>query len=125
MNENVLGEIIIGCCINIHRTLGPGLLESVYEELLAYEITKAGHLVERQKVLDLNYDGHVIRNAFRADLIVEGKIILEIKSVEKIHKVHQMQVLTYLKITKLKLGYVLNFNQDTMTEGVRRVVNGL
>lgn len=125
MHENQLGDLIIGRCIHLHQSIGPGMLESVYEELLAYELGKLKLTVERQKIHDLVYEDCIIPNAFRTDLIVGNKVLLELKSSEVMHPVYFKQVLTYLRITKLKLGYVLNFGQKMMTDGVQRVVNNI
>ena len=104
MTENEISKIIVNACYQIHTTLGPGLLESVYEEILFYELTKIGLNVERQKVLPVTWKGKKMNIGFRADLIIENKVIIELKSVELIAPVHPKQLLTYLKITELKLG---------------------
>ncbi len=109
--ENELATIIVDCSYHIHVKLGPGLLESVYEEILYYELTNQGLKVERQKSLPVVWDGIKLNLGYRTDLIVENKVIIEIKSVEEIHPVHPKQLLTYLKLTKLKLGLLINFNR--------------
>mgnify|MGYP001476231082 FL=1 len=110
MSENEISAIIVHSCFTIHQNLGPGLLESVYEEILAYELSEAGLRFTRQTGLPVFYKGRKLDIGFRADLIVEDKVIVEIKSVENIAPVHPKQVLTYLKITGLKLGWLVNFN---------------
>ena len=111
--------------MKIHRKLGAGLFESVYEECLFYELKKAGLKVEKQKTLPIVYEELKIENAFRLDLIVEDKLILEIKTVEFISEVYKAQLLTYLKMTNCKLGLILNFRTAVFKDGVKRVVNGL
>ncbi len=125
MTENEVSGIVLDCCIRIHRKLGPGLLESVYEHFLAYELSKAGLLVERQVPLPVEYDGQKMDLGFRVDLILEKKVVVELKSVETIHPVHKMQVLTYLKLTHLKLGLLINFNVGLIKNGFHRIVNSL
>ncbi len=125
MTENELAKIIVDTSYKIHLTLGPGLFESVYEEILAYELQLRGLNVERQKAIPVFWKDLRMDVGFRADLIVEGKVIIEIKSVSQIALVHKKQLLTYLKITRLKLGLLINFNEALMREGVTRIVNGL
>ena len=124
MNENEIGQIVVDRAIQLHKTLGPGLLESVYEVLLAHELKQAGLKVERQVPIRIVYAGHVFEEGFRADIIVENKVLLELKSVEKIHKAHPKQVLTYLKLTGMKLGFLLNFGEALMKDGIHRIING-
>ena len=123
--ENELATIIVDCSFHIHVKLGPGLLESVYEEVLFYELTKQGLKVERQKALPVVWDGLKLNLGFRTDLIVENKVIIEIKSVEEIHPVHPKQLLTYLKLTNIKLGLLINFNSPLIKTGITRIVNNL
>lgn len=123
--ENDLASIIVDASYHIHVKLGPGLLESVYEEILYYELTSIGLKVERQKQLPVVWKGKKMELGFRTDLIVEDKVILEIKSVQEIHPVHPKQLLTYLRLTDLKLGLLINFNSPLMKTGITRVVNGL
>jgi GxxExxY protein len=104
--------------------LGPGLLESVYEVLLAHRLRQAGLQVQRQVRIPIEFDGIQFDEGFRADIIVNGKVILELKSVESIHPAHKKQVLTYLKLTGLKLGYLLNFGAPVMKDGIYRIING-
>ena len=124
MTENEIGTIIIDAAISIHRKLGPGLLETVYEAILARELEKRGLKVERQKPVPIELDGMKFEEGFRADIIVENKVILELKSIEKINPAHKKQVLTYLKLTGLKLGYLLNFGEALMKDGITRILNG-
>ena len=123
MTENELSKIIFELGMKIHRKLGTGLFESVYEECLFYELKKAGLKVEKQKTLPIVYEELKVENAFR--LVVEDKVILEIKTVEFIYDVHKAQLLTYLKMTNCKLGLILNFRTTVFKDGVKRVVNGL
>jgi len=125
MTENELSKIIVNSCFQIHIELGPGLFESVYEECLYYELVQQGLLVERQKELPVVYKGIKMEIGFRTDLIVEQKVIVEIKSVELIAPVHQKQVLTYLRLTGLKLGLLINFNEALIKDGIQRIVNNL
>ena len=125
MTENELSRIVFELEMKIHRKLGEGLFESVYEECLFYELQKAGLKVEKQKTLPIVYKTLKIDNEFRLDLIVEDKLILEIKTVEFINEVYKAQLLTYLKMTNCKLGLILNFKTAVFKDGVKRVVNGL
>lgn len=124
MNENALAEKVIGTAIEVHRELGPGLLESVYERILYYELTQIGLNVQRQVTIPIRYKSINISEAFRADLIIENKIILELKSVSEFHSVHYKQLLTYLKLTNKKLGLLINFNVDLLKHGIKRIING-
>ncbi|MBW1779178.1 MAG: GxxExxY protein [Deltaproteobacteria bacterium] len=124
MHENEIGRIVVDSALHLHRELGPGLLELVYEVLLAHQLHKAGLRVERQVPIPIEFDGIHFDEGFRADLIVEGKVILELKSVERIIKAHKKQVLTYLRLTGLKLGYLLNFGAGLMKDGIFRIING-
>ena len=124
MTENEIGKIIVDCSVRLHKDLGPGLLESVYEILLSHLLQEAGLRVERQVSIPIEYDGIKFDEGFRADIIVENKVILELKSVEKINNAHKKQVLTYLKLTDKKLGYLLNFGADLMKHGISRILNG-
>ena len=125
MIENEISGIIVDCCYQIHSTLGQGLLESVYEETLAYELSKRGLEVKRQEGIAVVYDNLRMDLGFRADLIVENKVIIEIKSVEALAKVHFKQLLTYLKLTNLHLGLLINFNEALVKDGIKRIVNKL
>ena len=125
MNENELSKIIVNASYKIHTKLGPGLLESVYEAILYFELTKLGLIVERQKPIPVVWEEIHLDIGFRLDLIVENKVIIEIKSVQQISNVHLKQLLTYLKITDLKLGLLVNFNEALIKDGIKRVVNNL
>ncbi len=125
MNENEIGTRVIEAAISVHRELGPGLLESVYEVVLARELKDLGLNVERQVPVPITYKGVRFDEGFRADLIVENKVLLELKSVERMMPAHKKQVQTYLKLTGLKLGYLLNFGEDVLKSGITRCVNGL
>ncbi len=125
MTENELSKIIVDASYKIHTRLGPGLLESVYEAILYHELTKKGLIVERQKPIPVIWDGIHLDIGFRSDLIVEEKVIIEIKSVETISNVHLKQLLTYIRVTDLKLGLLIDFNEALIKNGIKRVVNGL
>ncbi len=125
MTENEISKILVDCCFKVHTELGPGLLESVYEEVLSYEIIKRGLLLERQKGIPVIYDEIKMELGFRADIIVENKVIIELKSIEAIAPVHTKQLLTYLKLTGLKLGLLVNFNEALIKDGIKRIVNNL
>ena len=125
MTENEIGTICIEAAISVHRELGPGLLESVYEIVLAHELAVRGLRVERQVPIQIVYKGIVFKEAFRADLLVEGKVILDLKSVEQISKANRKQIQTYLRLSGRKLGYLFNFGAALMKEGIVRAVNGL
>lgn len=125
MLENEISGIIVDSAFFIHNKLGPGLLESVYEEIMFVELIKKGLGVERQKGIPVYWDNAKMEIGFRADLIVENKVIIEIKSVEAIAPVHPKQLLTYLRLTDLKLGLLINFNEKQIRTGITRVVNGL
>jgi GxxExxY protein len=125
MDENYLAKIIVNTCYNIHVELGPGLLESVYEEILYYELTSQGLKVDRQKGIPVIWKDKKMDIGFRADLIVENKVVVEIKSVEMIAPVHPKILLTYLRLTKKKLGLLVNFNEALIKDGITRIVNGL
>ncbi len=123
--ENKIARQIVDAALHVHKTLGPGLLESVYEAVLSYELKKRGFSVEQQVSIPVVYESVEIETGFRADLIVEDKIIIELKSVDKIHDVHKKQLLTYLKISNKQLGLLINFNELLLKNGIRRIVNGL
>ena len=125
MNENLIGKEVVDAAVQVHRELGPGLLESVYEVVLAKELENRGLRVERQVPVPIHHRGLQFEEGFRADIIVEGKVILELKSVEQLTKVHAKQVFTYLKLKGLRLGYLLNFGANLMKDGIDRIVNGL
>lgn len=125
MNENELSVIVVNLCYEIHVELGPGLLESVYEEVLCYELKENGLQFERQKGIPVIWKGKNMGLGFRSDIIVENKIIIEVKSVETIAPVHPKQLLTYLKLTGLKLGLLVNFNEKLIKDGLNRIVHKL
>ena len=125
MTENQIAKIVVDVAYRLHKHFGPGLHESVYEVCLMYELKKLGLKVERQVAVKLQYDSIVFEEAFRADLIVEGKVILEIKGIEQIHPIHKKQLLTYLRLTEMRLGLVINFDAEFIRDGIARVVNGL
>lgn len=125
MNENEISKAIIGCAIEVHKLLGPGLLESAYEECLYYELRQAGLKVEKQKPLPVIYKEVRLEAGYRIDLLVENKVVIEIKSVEVLNDVHTAQVLTYLKLSECKLGLLINFNSARLASGIKRLVNNL
>jgi GxxExxY protein len=125
MTENEIAKIIVNTCYNIHVELGPGLLESVYEEILTYELQNQGLKVDRQKPIPVFWKDIRMDIGFRADLIVENKVVVELKSVELVAPVHPKKLLTYLRITGLKLGLLINFNEKLIKDGITRLVNNL
>ena len=125
MTENEIGKIVVDAAIKVHMALGPGLLESVYEIILAHALSKRGLHVDRQVPVSIEYDGIKFDEGFRADMIVENKVILELKSVEKVIPAHKKQIQTYLRLTGHKLGYLLNFGEALMKHGITRAVNNL
>ena len=122
MDENKLSNIILGCAIEVHKQLGPGLLESAYQECLLYELKKAGLAVQKEKALPIVYKDIKLDHGYRIDLLVENKVVIEIKTVEAFSDVHLAQVLTYLKLGNYKLGLLLNFHVTTLKNGIRRVI---
>jgi GxxExxY protein len=125
MDENEIGKIAVDSAVQIHRELGPGLLETVYEIVLAKELERRGLKIKRQVSVPIVYRDIRFDEGFRADILVEDKVILELKSLDQIAKVHSKQVLTYLRLTGLRLGFLLNFGSPLMKDGISRVVNGL
>jgi GxxExxY protein len=125
LTENEIGEILIAEAIELHRALGPGLLESVYELILAKALKDRGLAVERQVAIPIEYRGIRFEEGFRADLLIERRVLAELKSVSRIDDAHRKQILTYLRVTGLKLGYVLNFGNARLSDGITRVVNRL
>jgi len=125
MNENELSKIIFDAALSVHRALGPGLLESAYEECLYYELKKSRLTVVKQKPLPLVYEEVKLEIGYRVDLLVENKVVIEIKAVEALNDVHLAQVLTYLKLSNCKLGMLIIFNVTLIKNGIRRVVNQL
>jgi GxxExxY protein len=124
MTENEITGKVIGLAMDIHKALGPGLLESAYKECLFYKILKAGLLVEKEKAMPIIYEEVKLECGYRIDLLVENKLVLELKSVEKLHEVHLAQTLTYMKLGGYKLGLLINFNVVFLKDGIKRVVNG-
>jgi len=124
MTENEIGEIVVDCAVKVHMRLGPGLLESVYETVLCYELQNRGRSVQRQVVVPINYDDLLFTEGFRADIVVDDKVILELKSVEHVTRAHKKQLLTYLRLSGRKVGYLLNFGEALMTDGISRIING-
>ncbi|NQU85725.1 MAG: GxxExxY protein [Mariniphaga sp.] len=125
MNENELSAIIVNAALKVHRNMGPGLLESSYQECLSYELNKAGLFIEKEKPLPLIYEEVKLEVGYRVDILVEKKVKIEIKSVEALNDVHLAQVLTYLKLSDCKLGLLINFNVALIKHGIKRVVNKL
>ena len=125
MDENALSYLVINRAIKVHTALGPGLLESSYKECLFYELVTAGLKVEKEKAVPSVYEAVRLERGYRVDLLVDGKLIIETKSVEALNDVHLAQVMTYLRLSETKLGLLLNFNVAQMKDGIRRVVNGL
>lgn len=127
MNEeerlNKITETIIGVAINIHRTLGPGLLESAYEACMVYDLSQAGLKIEQQKSLPVVYRGVQLECGYRLDLMIENEVIVEIKSIEKLLPIHKAQLMSYLKLSGCKIGLLINFNVELLKEGIQRVVN--
>ena len=125
MTENEISKIVFDCALKVHKSLGPGLLESAYEECLFYELKKTNLIVEKQKPLPLIYEDVKLEIGYRVDLIIENKVIIEIKSVDTLNDIHLAQVLTYLKLSDCRLGMLINFNVTLIKNGIRRVVNNL
>ena len=125
MTENELSKIVFNCALKVHQNLGAGLLESAYEECLFYELMKTGLDIQKQKALPLVYEEVKLDIGYRIDIIIENKLILEIKSVEALNDIHFAQLLTYLKLTNCKLGMLINFNVLLIKNGIKRVVNNL
>jgi GxxExxY protein len=125
VHENDIAKIVVDTAFKVHRVLGPGLFESVYETVLAHEIEQREFAVERQKVIPINYEGLVLDEGFRADLVVGDKVIVELKSVETLAPVHKKQLLTYLRLADKRLGLLINFGANLIKDGIFRVANGL
>ncbi|MEJ7616499.1 MAG: GxxExxY protein [Pyrinomonadaceae bacterium] len=125
MKENELTASVIGAAMRVHNALGPGLLESAYEECLCYEVRKLGRFVEKQKPLPLVYEAVKLECGYRVDLLIERTLIIEVKAVDALNDVHLAQVLTYLRLANLKLGMLFNFNVMRLKDGIRRVINNL
>lgn len=125
MNENEIAAVIVDAALKIHKTLGPGLLESVYEAVLSFELKRRGLQVVQQRALPVYYEGLKLAIGFRVDLLVANTVIIEIKSVEALAPVHRKQLETYLRLTDLRLGLLINFNVELIKDGIQRVVNRL
>lgn len=125
MTENELSKVVFNCSLKVHQILGPGLLESAYEECLYYELKKTGLEIQKQKPLPLIYEEVKLDIGYRLDIIIENKLILEIKAVDALNEIHFAQLLTYLKLTGCKLGLLINFNVTLIKNGIRRIVNNL
>jgi GxxExxY protein len=125
MSENELSKIILDSAFKIHRTIGPGLLESVYKECLYHELKKSGLIVIKEKPVPLIYNEIKMEVGYRADLFVENKLLIEVKAIEALNDIHFSQVLTYLRLSQCKLGLLINFNVTLLKNGIRRVVNNL
>lgn len=123
--ENTISNKIIGLAMDVHSLLGPGLLESAYKECLYYKIGRSGMLIEKEKSMPLVFEDVKLECGYRIDLLVENKVVIEIKSVEALNDVHLAQTLTYMKLGNYKLGLLMNFNVFRLKEGIKRVVNGL
>ena len=124
MHENEIAKTVLDASFVVHTKLGPGLLESVYEVVLAHELRKAGIFVERQKPMPITYDGILFEEGYRADLLIESKVIVELKSVAALSAVHSKQVLTQLRLSGLKLGLLINFGEAHLKNGIKRIING-
>ena len=125
MNENELAKIVVDAAYHVHRTLGPGLFESVYQAVLIHELRKRGLHIQDEVPVPVIWESVQLEVGFKADVIVEGKLILELKSVEAVHPVHKKQLLTYLRLTDCRLGLLINFGAELIKDGISRVVNGL
>jgi GxxExxY protein len=121
---NTLSRVIIGACIEVHRELGPGLLESIYEECLTFELINKGLYVERQLELPVLYKGQVLGKTFVMDIVVEEMIVLELKAVQALLPIHEVQLMTYMRMARFKLGLLINFNVELMRDGIVRKING-
>lgn len=125
MTENEIAAVVVDAAVRIHRALGPGLLESVYQSVLAIELRKAGLTVQTEVAVPVQWDDHCVEVGFRADLLVNDRVIVELKSVEKVAAAHKKQVLTYLRLADKRLGLLLNFGVELMRDGISRIANGL
>ncbi len=124
MTENEISKVVFDCSLSVHKELGPGLLESAYEECLTYLLIKKGLFIERQRPLPLIFEEVKLEVGYRVDILIERKFIVEVKSVEALNDIHMAQILTYLKLSNCKLGLLINFNTVLLRDGVRRVING-
>ena len=124
MSENEIATKVIGLAIEVHRALGPGLLENAYEECLFYKINNSGLRAEKQKPMPLVYEGVKLECGYRIDIVVENKLVIEVKSVDAVHPIHLAQTLTYLRLGDYRLALLINFNVEMLRDGIRRVING-
>ncbi|MGB1040117.1 MAG: GxxExxY protein [Flavobacteriales bacterium] len=124
MTENEIATKIIGCAIDVHKVLGPGLLESAYQECLAYKLIEKGLFIEKEKKMPLVFESVKLECGYRIDILVENKVVIELKSVESLNDVHLAQTLTYMKLGDYKLGLLINFNVSLLKNGIKRVING-
>ncbi len=124
MTENEISKVVFDSALKVHQNLGPGLLESAYEECLYYELCKTGLLIEKQKPLPLVYEEVKLEIGYRIDIMIENKFIIEVKAVDALNDIHLAQVLTYLKLSNCKLGLLINFNVTLIKNGIRRIING-
>ncbi len=124
MTENEIATKVIGLAIKVHRALGPGLLENAYEECLFYKINNSGLRAEKQKPMPLVYEGVKLECGYRIDIVVENKLVIEVKSVDAVHPIHLAQTLTYLRLGDYRLALLINFNVEMLRDGIRRVING-
>ena len=124
MKENEISYKIIGCAIEVHKALGPGLLESAYQECLCFKLIQSGLRVEKEKPMPLVFEDVKLEVGYRVDILVENKVVIEVKSVEALNDVHKAQVLTYMKLGGYKLGLLMNFNVSKMTDGIQRLIDG-
>jgi GxxExxY protein len=124
MHENEIATKVIGSAIEIHRALGPGLLENAYEECLYYKLVNGGFRVDKQKPMPLVFEGVNLEAGYRIDLVVENKLVVEVKSVDAMHPIFLAQTLTYLRLGGFKLGLLINFNVELLRDGIKRVING-
>mgnify|MGYP003586532579 CR=1 FL=1 len=125
MTENEISKIVVNCAFKVHKELGPGLMESVYQKCLTYELIKSGLNIETEKTMAVNYYDVVLDSGYRLDIWIDKKVIIELKAVEYLNEVHLAQILTYLKLTDNKLGLLINFNVAKIKNGIKRVVNGV
>ncbi len=125
MTENEIGKIVVNCAFEVHVELGPGLLESVYESALAFELKSHGLAVTRQQAIPIRYKSLEFERGFVADIVADSKVVLELKSVEVIRPVHKKQLLTYLRLSDMKLGYLINFGERLAKDGISRIANGV
>jgi len=123
-SEEEIGKIAVDCAVRLHMAVGPGLFESVYEVLLVGQLQERGLSVERQVGIPINFEDQYFKEGFRADIVIERKVILELKSVESLHHAHKKQLITYLKLSGMKLGFLLNFGAPLMKDGISRIIHG-